>query len=163
MQNRILVSGFDHSANSEVAKYLAKESNALVLADHEFNKAIDGENRLDRYRWLVPLINMEEFYHQDIIVLWFGDNDKKKTRVQKPENKRIIDYSNEILFMPYSNKRMNTIRTRIYFVDISQRVRLSDSAEIITNTLGKEDITTFQAETPFIWTFPFDIMELVRN
>lgn len=162
MQNRILVSGFDKSANSEVAKHLAKESKALVLSDHEFNKAIDCENRLDRYKWLSPLVDMEEFYHQDIIILWFGDNDKKRLRIQKPDNKKIIDYCNEILFMPYSNKKMNIIRTRIYFVNISQRLRLTDSAEIIENTLGKEDITTFQADEPFPWTYPFDIMELVH-
>ena len=163
MNSRILVSGYDKGANSEIAKNLAKNTNALVLAEHEFQKAIENESRIDRYKWLSPLIDMEEFYHQDIIVLWFGSNDKKKIRVQNPDNKRILDYCNELLFMPYSNIKMNTTRTRIYFVDISQKVRLSDSAELINKYLGKEDIATFQATENFIWSFPYTLLELVKS
>jgi len=165
MQSRLLVSGFDRSANSEVAKYLAKEKdNAMVLSEHEFQKAIEcPDKRQARYGWLNTVVDMERMYHQDIIVLWFSKNDKKKIREQNPDNKTLLGYCNELLFTPYSNKLMNTIRTHIYFVDISQRVRLSDTADIINNNLGKEDIATFEAEDTIIWSYPYEILELVRN
>jgi hypothetical protein len=117
MERRILVSGYDKSSNKEVAGNLTKEMRGLVLAEHEFQKSLDLPD--EKTKWLDLLVEMEQYYHQDIIILWFSNNDKKRSRVQNPDNNRLVSYCNEMLFKPYSNKLMNIIRTRIYFLNIS--------------------------------------------
>lgn len=160
MQHRILVSGFDKGTVSEVTRVLSTDINALVPNDHEFSKALETGNK---YKWLSNLIDMEEIYHQSIVILWFGDNDKRKGRPQNPNNKRILDYSNELLFSPWSNRKLQIVRTRIYFVNISDKARMGDVAEIIQNRLGDNDVLTFTATGGIVWSYEDQIMELIRN
>lgn len=159
MQSRVLVTGFDRSANKEIAGLLSQKRPGIVItSEHEFQKALDTG---DKYAWLSILIDMEEVYHTDIIVLWYGDNDRKKSRAN-PNNKLLLQYCNEILFVPYSNKKLFVPRTRIYIMDVTNKLKLSENAEIINNYLGKEDITTFETDGLVKWTYPYEFMELVK-
>lgn len=159
MEHRILICGFDNSANKEIAALLSKEVNAFVTDKNEFNEALQSG---DKYKWLSTLMSMEEYYHQSIIILWFGTNDKKK-RIQTPDNQRLVSYANEMIWQPYSNPKLWVPRTRVYFLNIGDRVRLSDMATVIKNYLGNENIPIFSASDSFIWTFPYPLMELVQN
>jgi len=159
LPNRILLAGFDRNANSELARNLAKNSPALVLAENEFQRAIEEKSKT----WLSMVVNLEEFYRQDLLVLWFGSGDKRKLREQNPDNDLIIKYANELLFEHYSNKKLNVKKTHVYFVNISERVRYSELADIIKGEMGRGSVIQFSTQSPFVWDFPSSIVELIQN
>jgi hypothetical protein len=159
--HRILISSFDKGANSELAKLLAQKNRSLIQSDNEFQHALETA---DKYKWLNLFISMEEFYRQTLLFLWFDYDSlvKRGKLVTSQEYQRAIDYSNEILFQPYTNKKLYDIRTRIFFIQMGQKVKYNDLVFSINLELDRDNIPTFSAEKAFSWDFPYEIMELTR-
>lgn len=164
-QHRIVVSGFDKSANSEMAKLLSQNSPALVTENNEFQRAIEEIDEINgKYHWLSLFVDAEEMYNQSLLILWFGNNKRKKLEATDINNQRLINYCNELLFQPYSNSKLNEQKTRIYFVNIAQKVRFSDLASTIRQELDRGTVPFFVTDTSsFLWSWPFEILELKKN
>jgi hypothetical protein len=160
--HRILISSFDSGANNELAKGLAVKNNALIQADHEFQRAITTEH--SKYTWLNMFVEQENFYRQTLLVLWFEQNslERRGKTVTQQDTQRLLDYCNELLFQHYSNKRLNDQKTRIYFVQMNQKIKYNELVLTINLELERDNIPTFSQERTFSWNFPYDIMELIK-
>ena len=160
--HRILISSFDTGANNELAKGLAQKNHALIQADHEFQRAITTEH--SKFTWLNMFIEQENFYRQTLLVLWFelSSLERRGKYVTTADHQRLLDYSNELLFQPYSNRKLYDQRTRIFFVQMNQKIKYSELVFTINLELERDNIPTFAQERVFSWDFPYEIMELIK-
>jgi len=161
INNRTLVAGLDKSANNELAKSLMLKFPGLVQAENEFQKAVETG---DKNNWLNLFIEQESHYRQTLIVLWMNATSlEKRGKVVSPEErKRLLDFANEVSFQPYSNRALNDINTRIYFVNVGAKVRYQELADMTLNIIEGGNAPGFSIEdtTNFLWTMPYDVLEL---
>ena len=164
LENRFLVAGLDKAANNELAKNLMLRYRGLVQSEHEFQRAIECGGDVGKYGWLNLFIDQENHYHQTLLILWMSDGslEKRGRVVTTDEKKRLLDYANEVSFQPYSKKGLNTINTRIYFINVGAKVRYQELAETIINSLEGDSVPGFSVENTsnFAWTMPYDVLEL---
>lgn len=154
INNRILVAGLDKAANNELARNLLSDFGGLVQSENEFQKALETDGK---YTWLNLFIEQEQFYHQTLIILW----DKHFSNEEKA---KLVNYANEVLFEHYSKKKLNSNRTRVYFVQIGTKARYQELAEFVFNSIENENIPRFSIENgaTFVWNAPSEIMELIK-
>ena len=157
MEKRYSIAGFDIEANHQLAVTLSDLG--YVTHQNEFQIALYQDLPRNRFKWLNLFLDVEKTYLQHLIVLWFDTEIWAKTGVKYFSNLQLLENAKAIL--PDRSAKVYD-KTRVFFVQMSQKNRYGLLAALIKESLEKSNIPTSDAPGENLkWDLPFNLFELI--